>query len=55
MHNDVANIHIVIDWQVASVAAEGIFQWGTNKFARVPESAGPPLGAEEPWRLMKGP
>ena len=32
----------------ASVAAEGIFEWGANQFARAPESAGPPLGAEGP-------
>ena len=34
--------------QWLAVAAEGIFEWGANQFARAPESAGPHLGTEGP-------
>ena len=39
------------------MATEGIFEWGggASQFARAPESAGPPLGAEGPLERMKGP
>ena len=37
-----------------SVAAEGIFEWGANQFARAPELAGPHLGAEGHLRQIEG-